>query len=124
MTKVGPVHPSESPSPVFVVKGYFITPLANVLTGRLVLHEKLSRAQWTAVALATLAVLWMTLRLGADHFLPKPPEPVTLVTLLRRAFDRERGRRTDAEHGGCHQVGTSTRSTPGGCSPGAHPPFF
>jgi chloramphenicol-sensitive protein RarD len=45
--------------------GYFITPLANVLTGRLVLHEKLSRAQWTAVALATLAVLWMTLRLGA-----------------------------------------------------------
>ncbi|MFM2067744.1 MAG: hypothetical protein RLZZ584_2653 [Pseudomonadota bacterium] len=45
--------------------GYFITPLANVLTGRLLLHEQLSRAQWTAVALATLAVLWMTLGLGA-----------------------------------------------------------
>ncbi|MBK6852536.1 MAG: EamA family transporter RarD [Burkholderiales bacterium] len=45
--------------------GYFITPLANVLTGRLVLHEKLSRKQWLAVALAALGVAWMTLRLGA-----------------------------------------------------------
>jgi chloramphenicol-sensitive protein RarD len=45
--------------------GYFITPLANVLTGRLVLHEKLSRKQWLAVALAALGVGWMTLRLGA-----------------------------------------------------------
>jgi chloramphenicol-sensitive protein RarD len=45
--------------------GYFITPLANVLTGRLVLHEQLSRKQWAAVALATLGVAWMTLRLGA-----------------------------------------------------------
>ncbi|MEY4750804.1 MAG: EamA family transporter RarD [Pseudomonadota bacterium] len=49
--------------------GYFITPLANVLTGRLLLHEKLSRAQWAAVALATLAVLWMTLRLGAPPWI-------------------------------------------------------
>jgi chloramphenicol-sensitive protein RarD len=49
--------------------GYFITPLANVLTGRLVLHEKLSPAQWTAVTLATLAVLWMTLRLGSPPWI-------------------------------------------------------
>jgi chloramphenicol-sensitive protein RarD len=45
--------------------GYFITPLANVLTGRLMLHERLARLQWLAVALAALGVAWMTLRLGA-----------------------------------------------------------
>ncbi|MFM2119587.1 MAG: EamA family transporter RarD [Pseudomonadota bacterium] len=49
--------------------GYFITPLANVLTGRLVLKEKLSTGQWLAVALATAGVAWMSLRLGAPPWI-------------------------------------------------------
>jgi len=44
--------------------GYFITPLANVLTGALVLRERLRPAQWGAVALAALGVGWMTWQLG------------------------------------------------------------
>ncbi|MBL8325481.1 MAG: EamA family transporter RarD [Rubrivivax sp.] len=42
--------------------GYFINPLVNVLLGVAVLHERLRRAQWLAVALATLGVLWLTWR--------------------------------------------------------------
>lgn len=45
--------------------GYFITPLANVLTGRLVLKERLSPLQWLAVAIAALGVVWLTWQLGA-----------------------------------------------------------
>lgn len=45
--------------------GYFISPLANILTGRLVLNEKLSRLQWLAVALAGVGVAWLTWQLGA-----------------------------------------------------------
>lgn len=36
--------------------GYYINPLMNVLAGTLFLHEKLSRRQWVAVALATVGV--------------------------------------------------------------------
>ena len=36
--------------------GYYINPLANVLAGTLFLRERLSRAQWLAVALAALGV--------------------------------------------------------------------
>jgi chloramphenicol-sensitive protein RarD len=32
--------------------GYYLNPLANVLLGRFVLREKLTRRQWTAVAIA------------------------------------------------------------------------
>lgn len=44
--------------------GYFINPLVNVLVGALVLHERLRRVQWAAVALAALGVLWLTWQAG------------------------------------------------------------
>lgn len=37
--------------------GYYINPLMNVLAGTLFLHEKLSRRQWVAVALAAIGVI-------------------------------------------------------------------
>src|SRR5205085_10971778 len=53
--------------------GYYLNPLANVLLGRFVLHEKLNRLQWTAVAIATAGIsvlaavalgqLWISLTL-------------------------------------------------------------
>src|SRR5690348_15542601 len=53
--------------------GYYLNPLANVLLGRFVLGEKLSRLQWTAVAIAAAGIsvlaagalgqLWMSLAL-------------------------------------------------------------
>ena len=43
--------------------GYYLNPLANVLLGRFVLKERLSRLQWTAVAIAGAGV--SVLALGA-----------------------------------------------------------
>jgi chloramphenicol-sensitive protein RarD len=40
--------------------GYFINPLLNVVLGVVLLHERLNRAQWLAVALAALGVLYLT----------------------------------------------------------------
>jgi chloramphenicol-sensitive protein RarD len=45
--------------------GYFINPLVSVLLGVMLLHERLNRAQWAAVALAALGVLWLTVMHGA-----------------------------------------------------------
>lgn len=39
--------------------GYFINPLVSVALGYIVLHERLRRWQWAAVALATAGVLWL-----------------------------------------------------------------
>ncbi|MBX3618911.1 MAG: EamA family transporter RarD [Rhizobacter sp.] len=44
--------------------GYFINPLVNVLLGYTVLHERLRRAQWVALALAAAGVLWLTVQAG------------------------------------------------------------
>jgi chloramphenicol-sensitive protein RarD len=44
--------------------GYFINPLVSVLLGVLVLHERLNRTQWTAVAIAALGVLWLAISHG------------------------------------------------------------
>ena len=56
--------------------GYYINPLLNVLLGTLILREKLSRAQWVAVALAgagvallmggALTTLWISLTLAVS----------------------------------------------------------
>ena len=40
--------------------GYFINPLVNVLLGVAVLSERLNRTQWTAVALASTGVAYLT----------------------------------------------------------------
>jgi chloramphenicol-sensitive protein RarD len=44
--------------------GYYINPLVNVLLGVVVLRERLSRAQWIAVALAGAGVAVLTLGYG------------------------------------------------------------
>lgn len=59
--------------------GYYLNPLANVLLGRFVLQERLSRLQWTAVAIAAagisvlaagaLSQLWISLALCASFAL-------------------------------------------------------
>jgi chloramphenicol-sensitive protein RarD len=44
--------------------GYFLVPLINVGLGRLVLHERLRPAQWTAIGCAAVGVLWQVVQLG------------------------------------------------------------
>ena len=44
--------------------GYFMTPLVNVALGCTILHERLRRAQWLALTLAVLGVLWLTVQAG------------------------------------------------------------
>jgi chloramphenicol-sensitive protein RarD len=44
--------------------GYYINPLVNVVLGVFVLHERLNRAQWLAVSLAAIAVLYLALLAG------------------------------------------------------------
>jgi chloramphenicol-sensitive protein RarD len=44
--------------------GYYINPLMNVVLGVFVLKERLNRAQWVAVALASAAVLYLAILAG------------------------------------------------------------
>jgi chloramphenicol-sensitive protein RarD len=44
--------------------GYYINPLVNVLLGVVVLRERLNPAQWIAVSLAAVAVLYLALLAG------------------------------------------------------------
>jgi len=45
--------------------GYFMNPIVTVLLGVFVLHERLRRIQWVAVAISAAAVLVLTLGYGA-----------------------------------------------------------
>jgi chloramphenicol-sensitive protein RarD len=49
--------------------GYFINPLVNVLLGVLVLHERLNRLLWTAVAIAAAGVAWLALLHGTPPWI-------------------------------------------------------
>ena len=59
--------------------GYYLNPLANVLLGRFILHERLNRLQWTAVGIAAVGIsvlaagalsqLWISLTLCATFAL-------------------------------------------------------
>lgn len=49
--------------------GYFINPLATILLGVLVLHERLRRLQWAAVAMGVLAVLVISVNYGSPPWL-------------------------------------------------------
>jgi chloramphenicol-sensitive protein RarD len=49
--------------------GYFINPLVTVLLGVVVLHERLRRAQWAALALGALAVVVITVGYGRPPWL-------------------------------------------------------
>jgi chloramphenicol-sensitive protein RarD len=44
--------------------GYFINPLVTVIVGVVVLHERLRRLQWTAVAVGAVAVVVLTVDYG------------------------------------------------------------
>ncbi len=49
--------------------GYYINPLLTVLLGVVVLHERLRRAQWLAIALAVCAVVVLTVGYGRPPWL-------------------------------------------------------
>jgi chloramphenicol-sensitive protein RarD len=49
--------------------GYFINPLVNVLLGVALLSERLTRAQWTAVALAAAGVVYLTIMAGSPPWI-------------------------------------------------------
>jgi chloramphenicol-sensitive protein RarD len=49
--------------------GYFINPLLNVAIGALLLHERLRRVQWIAVAIAAGGVLWLTWLAGTPPWI-------------------------------------------------------
>ena len=44
--------------------GYFINPLFTILLGVVLLHERLRRAQWVAVGIASLAIVVLTANYG------------------------------------------------------------
>lgn len=44
--------------------GYFLTPLVNVTLGYALLHERLRRIQWLAIALAACGVAWLAWQSG------------------------------------------------------------
>lgn len=61
----GFIYSIQSGHAVEASLGYYIFPLVAVLLGRVVFAERLSPAQWAAVGLAAIAVLVLSLGLGA-----------------------------------------------------------
>lgn len=59
--------------------GYFMTPLVTILLGFVFLKERLRGLQTVAVALATLAIVWLTVRHG--H-----PPLITVILAISFAF--------------------------------------
>lgn len=49
--------------------GYFINPLFSVLLGVIILHERLRRVQWLAVALAAAGVIYLTFLYGSPPWI-------------------------------------------------------
>jgi chloramphenicol-sensitive protein RarD len=65
--------------------GYYINPLVNILLGLVVLRERLNRNQWIAVALASVAVLLMTVQAGELPWISLVlPVSFGLYSLLRK----------------------------------------
>ncbi len=58
------IHGVTSEQVVETSLGYFVNPLVTVLLGVLVLGERLRRAQWVALGVATLAVVVLTVDYG------------------------------------------------------------
>ena len=71
--------------------GYYINPLMNVVLGVLVLRERLNRAQWTAVALAAIAVLYLAVLAGRPPWIAGTLA-VMLFPLRAAAQDDQRRR--------------------------------
>ena len=70
--------------------GYYLNPLANVLLGRFVLKERLSRLQWAAVAIAAAGI--SALAIGALGQLVDQPHPVRQLRDLWPAAEDRAGR--------------------------------
>ncbi|MDX5359416.1 MAG: EamA family transporter RarD [Rhodobacterales bacterium] len=58
------VYSIQSGQAMEAALGYYINPLFSVLLGRVLLGERLDRLQWLAVAIASAAVIVMTLEAG------------------------------------------------------------
>ena len=49
--------------------GYFINPLVSIALGVIVLKERLNRAQWLAVAIAAVGVIWLAVHNGSPPWI-------------------------------------------------------
>jgi chloramphenicol-sensitive protein RarD len=70
--------------------GYYINPLVNVVLGIYFLHERLNRTQWAAVALAAIAVAYLTIEAGRPPWIALTlAASFSLYGLLRKVMSVE-----------------------------------